>query len=138
LSPDDAVKVQTMNPAENPKAEAAVLLRARNQTILVYILLLLHPLFGITALIGAIVCHMKPEVTAGSVFASHRTWQLWTFWGGVIGYVSGVYYIIRFGSWLILGVSAAWMLYRVLFGWWKALRNQPVGLRPLPGNETTP
>ena len=65
---------------------------AHDQTILVYLLLLLHPLFGITGLIGAIICHTKKEITADTVFASHNTWQIWTFWTGAIGYSAGFYY----------------------------------------------
>ncbi len=100
---------------------------AKNQTVLVYLLLLLHPLFGITALIGAIVAHMKGDVTKDTVFESHRRWQLWTFWTGLIGYVAAVYYLLTMGTWTILLVTMIWLLYRIVFGWWRALKNQTVG-----------
>ncbi|MBX2878451.1 MAG: hypothetical protein KTR32_00885 [Granulosicoccus sp.] len=100
---------------------------AYKQTVLVYLLLLLHPLYGITALIGVIVCHMKKEVTESTVFESHRRWQIWTFWTGTLGYIAAIYYILRMGSWTILLVTMIWMLYRIVFGWWKALKHSPVG-----------
>ncbi|MBX2823592.1 MAG: hypothetical protein KTR33_02610 [Gammaproteobacteria bacterium] len=107
---------------------------AKNQTVLVYLLLLLHPLFGITALIGAIVAHMKTDVTRETVFESHRRWQLWTFWTGLIGYAAAFYYLLRMGSWTILLVTMIWLLYRIIFGWWRALNNQPVGHHVSPGD----
>lgn len=100
---------------------------AYNKTILVYLLLLLHPLYSITALIGAIICHMKKDVTEATVFESHRRWQNWTFWTGALGYPAAFYFIVRMGTWTMLLVTMAWMLYRILFGWWKAMNHAGVG-----------
>ena len=100
---------------------------ARRQTILVYVLYLLHPLFGITALIGVIICHTRNTVTQDTVFESHRIWQAWTFWAGLIGYAAGIYYWQQRGSSTILLVTFLWSYYRVAWGWWRALRSQRVG-----------
>lgn len=119
--------LNSRNAANDSSVNASSEKTAYNQTILVYLLLLLHPIYGITALIGVIVCHMKQEVTQNTVFESHRRWQIWTFWTGAIGYAASFYYIVRMGSWTILMVTMVWMLYRIVFGWWKALNYTAVG-----------
>ena len=100
---------------------------AKNQTYLIYLLLLLHPLFGITALIAALVGHMKKAVTDNTVFATHRVWQLVTFWFGLLGYVAGVYYILRMGSYVIVVVTFLRINYRLWRGWLNARKHEPVG-----------
>jgi len=93
---------------------------AKDQTTLVYLLQSLHLLFGITGLIGVIVCHTKSSTTADTVYESHRIWQIWTFWAGLIGYAAGFYYLNRSGSWVILLVTVIWFYYRIINGWLKA------------------
>lgn len=100
--------------------------KARDQTILVYLLLFLHILFGITALIGVIICHTKKSVTENSVYESHRVWQTWTFWTGLIGYAAGFYYINFMGSWTILIITIIWVIYRISKGWALARSGQPI------------
>jgi len=124
------------NPISNDvKPDQPALRAAKNQTVLVYLLLLLHPLFGITALIGAIIAHMKADVTQGSVFESHRRWQLWTFWAGALGYIAAVYYLHLLGTWTILLVTMVWILYRIVFGWWRALNYNTVGHTTTAGKQ---
>lgn len=105
--------------------------KAKNQTTLVYLLFALHILFGITGLIGVIICHTKKEVTEHTVFNSHRIWQIWTFWTGTVGYTAGFYYWITMGSINILILTFGWVYYRIASGWWKARKGNFVGLKPL-------
>lgn len=100
---------------------------ARDQTLMVYLLYALHLLFGITALIGVIVCHTKKDVTANTLYASHNHWQIVTFWTAVVGYVAALYYIVRFGSTLILMVTLVWTLYRIIKGAVLAYQRKPIG-----------
>ena len=102
---------------------------ARDQTTLVYLLFALHILFGITALIGVIICHTKKNVTSNTVYASHRVWQIWTFWTGATGYAAGIYYWLGMGSINILILTFGWVYYRIFSGWWKARAQNAVGIR---------
>lgn len=113
------------NVNEQSKEEKA----AQSQSTLVYLLFALHILFGITALIGVIICHTKKSTTANTVYHSHRIWQLWTFWTGAIGYTAGVYYWLTMGSVNILVLTFGWIYYRIIKGWWKCKKQQTVAIR---------
>ena len=103
---------------------------AYKQTILVYLLYALHMLFGITALIGVIVCHTRKPSKINAVYSSHKVWQRWTFWAGLLGYSAGFYYWNTRGSPIILVVTFLWAHYRIAYGWWQAQKHKTVGSAP--------
>jgi len=59
----------------------------RRQSILGIILLALHPLFGITAVIGMLISTTALKSVEGTIYHSHLKWQISTFWIGVLAYV---------------------------------------------------
>jgi len=115
-------------PAELPE-QSAKEKAAQSQSTLIYLLYALHLLFGVTALIGVIICHMKKNVTDGTIYQSHRIWQLWTFWTAAIGYSAGVYYWLSMGSINVLILTFGWVYYRIIKGWWKNTQQQAVAIR---------
>jgi uncharacterized membrane protein len=79
----------TPTPADQP----------RRQSVLGIILLALHPLFGITAVIGMLISTTALKSVEGTLYHSHLKWQIATFWIGSIAY------FIAFSLWNTLGIT---------------------------------
>ncbi len=116
--------------SDTPDSQARMSPDAYRQTTLVYLLYALHMLFGVTALIGVIICHTRKPDKVNKVYSSHKVWQLWTFWAGLLGYSAGFYYWTTRGSLMILGVTFIWAHYRVAHGWWQARKHNAIGAAP--------
>ena len=87
-------------------------------TLVVYVLQALGYLTGgLTAIAAIIVNYIKKEDVAGTLYESHFTWQIRTFWWGLLWGVVG--FVLWFAAWI-------WMIYRVVKGWLKLTENQPV------------
>jgi uncharacterized membrane protein len=56
----------------------------RRQSMLGIILLALHPLFGITAVIGMLISTTGLKSVEGTIYHSHLKWQISTFCIGLI------------------------------------------------------
>jgi len=101
--------------------------RAANLALLVYLLQLLHILFGITAVIGMLVNHTLQHRVTGSYIESHFSWQKWTFWLLAPAYLLAFLYWSQSGqSWAIFVVLAI-ALYRIVRGWWRLHLKNPIG-----------
>ena len=61
--------------------------RERRLSLLGIILLALHPLFGITAVIGMLISSTQLKSVKDTVYHSHLKWQIATFWMGCLAYV---------------------------------------------------
>ena len=73
--------------------------KARKLSLLGIILQALHPLFGITAVIGFLVAITSKKSTEGTLYQSHIKWQIVTFWFGFVGYA------VAFFLWSKLGIT---------------------------------
>ncbi|MBX3508968.1 DUF4870 family protein [Parvibaculum sp.] len=92
---------------------------------LVYILYFVSVAAGITAIAGVIVAYLKRgEATATA--ASHFTFQIRTFWIGLLfGVVSALTLIIGIG--FLLGFATLiWFLVRAIKGFMLALDGKPI------------
>jgi len=111
------------NPMKSPQELAGL----KNVAMVVYVLQALSVLWGITAIIGIVINYVKREDAAGTVYESHFTWQIRTFWfgllwscvGGVLVFALGLGLIILFVAWI-------WMIYRVVKGWLKLTEGKAV------------
>lgn len=102
-------------------------------TLVVYILQALAlPTCGFTALIGIIVNYVKLEDVAGTWLDSHFRWQIRTFWFGLLWSVLAVIPVIILAmtiilipvAWLIVGLIAVWVIYRIVKGTLRLLENK--------------
>lgn len=82
---------------------------------LVYILYFVSFIFGITALGGLIFAYLK-RGTASSVAASHYTWQIRTFWIGLLYSLIGAFSLFFVIGWFILLATVVWFLVRSIKG----------------------
>ena len=90
-----------------------------------YVLYLVGFVIGFTPIVGLIFAYMSRGL-ASSAVDSHYTYQIRTFWIGLIAtLISAVLTLVLVGFLLLFGV-AIWMIIRCVKGLMAASRNQPI------------
>jgi uncharacterized membrane protein len=115
--------------AQDPMARTAEQLASLRQlTLVVYILYALSWLIGISAIVAIIINYVKREDVAGTLYESHFTWQIRTFWWGLLWALLGALTMFVVVGFFILFAAAIWTLYRLVKGWlyWNDRRPMPV------------
>lgn len=87
--------------------------QARSKSLLGIILLALHPLFGITAIIGVLVATMSLNSTSGTPYHSHLKWQITTFWVGFVAYAFAFWYWATSDQTWAIVVAFGFVAYRL-------------------------
>ena len=97
----------------------------RGLAFVVYVLYLVGYFTGITALIGVIIAHLQ-TASASSILKSHNTFQIRTFWIGLLYLVVG-FVLLHFivGAVIILWWFV-WSLVRNIKGLLTLNRNEPI------------
>jgi uncharacterized membrane protein len=106
-------------------------------TSMLYLLHLLGVMTVLTAVVGVGINHARRERVAGTMFASHFTWQIRTFWW-MVGFALGGGALILLGELLANPLLAAigalaillalfWYVYRVLKGYMWLTAGEAVG-----------
>ena len=94
-------------------------------SIVVYALLLLAFCNGLTALIGVIVAYVKRPDARGTVYESHFTNAIETFWVGLVVSLTAIPLIFLFGLGLIVYCGLiVWYLFRIIKGMVHALEDR--------------
>jgi uncharacterized membrane protein len=98
---------------------------------LIYVLYLASALIGITVLVGLIMAYMNRGQVVGTWSESHYTYQIRTFWIGLLySFISVVLMLVGIGFLLILAV-VIWAIVRCIKGLqWAAVGN------PVPNPES--
>ena len=97
--------------------------KARRLALLGMLLLALHPLFGITAVIGVLINHMQAPITETTVYESHRRWQLGIFWLALAAYALAAWWWYESGNPLGLQMTLLTVVVALLinlFAWLRA------------------
>lgn len=102
----------------------------RNITHVVYALQALSFLFGFTAVVGVVINYIKREDAAGTLYESHFTWQIRSFWWSLLWLVIGLLLAIFVVGFAVLFAAWVWMIYRVVKGWLKLNDGKPVHPAP--------
>jgi uncharacterized membrane protein len=106
--------------------EADKLASLKTLTTVIYGLYALSLVFGVTAIIAIVLNYIKEEEAFGTWLDSHFTWQIRTFWWGVVWFVlGGLTWIILIG-WVVWGVAYVWFIYRIAKGWLNLNDNKPM------------
>jgi uncharacterized membrane protein len=115
----------TLVPAPKSEQELA---RLRQLTLVVYILYAVSCLIGVTALVAIIINYIKREDVQGTIYQSHFTWQIRTFWWALGWFVLGALTAMVFVGFLIMAVAAVWTIYRLVKGWlyWNDHKPLPI------------
>ncbi|MDR3518978.1 MAG: hypothetical protein P4M00_24525 [Azospirillaceae bacterium] len=100
-------------------AEAQRVDAIRNITMITYILYGIGIFIGITSIIGIIIAYLRRAESAGTIYQSHFTWLIRTFWIGlVIGFVGIVTSPIGIGFFVLLAIEI-WVIFRIVKGFLK-------------------
>jgi len=106
--------------------EADKLASLKTFTTVIYGLYALSLVFGVTAIIAIVLNYIKKDEARGTWLDSHFTWQIRTFWWGVVWFVlGGLTWIILIG-WVVWGVAYVWFIYRIAKGWLNLNDNKPM------------
>jgi uncharacterized membrane protein len=100
----------------------------RQLTLVVYILYALSWLVGLSAVVAIIINYVKREDVAGTLYESHFTWQIRTFWWSLLWCVIGLLSMVILIGFVVLLVTAIWSIYRLVKGWlyWNDRKPMPV------------
>lgn len=72
---------------------------------------------GLATVVAIIIAYIKKDESAGSIYLTHYTWLITTFWIGIIGAVVSYLTAWIFGlGWFIYMVVFFWQLYRYVKG----------------------
>ena len=100
----------------------------RSITQVIYALYALSLVSGITGIVAIVFNYVKKDDVVGTVYESHFTWQIRTFWysflWGCLGWLT-VWIIIGFFVWAFAGI---WFIYRIAKGWLRLKDHQPMYL----------
>jgi len=102
----------------------------RQMSLIVYVLFLASFAFGITSIVGVVLAYVQRD-TAPDWLKSHYTFQIRTFWVGLLyGVISGVACIALIGFPMLVAVMV-WFIVRCALGLSRLLRGEAY---PTPGN----
>lgn len=102
----------------------------RTLTMVVYALQAAGFFVGLTWIVAIIMNYVKREEVGGTFLESHFTWQIRTFWFGLLwGVVGGLLMLVLVG-WLVWLVAGIWIIYRIVKGWLNLNDGKPM---PAPG-----
>jgi uncharacterized membrane protein len=112
--------------ARRPAKQAATpIVDDRGLAFAVYILYFVGYLTGITSIIGVTIAYFQ-QYSAGPELSSHYTFQVRTFWIGVIFLVAGGLLFVSGIGVLILVAGFFWSLVRNVRGVLALNRNEPI------------
>jgi len=86
-------------------------------TTVVYALQAAGFLVGITWIVAVVIDYVKRDEAKGTWLESHFSWQIRTFWWGLLWGALGVMTFLILIGWLILVADAIWIIYRIVKGW---------------------
>jgi uncharacterized membrane protein len=95
-------------------------------TMVVYALQALSFIWGLPAVVALIINLVKRDDVRGTVYESHFSWQIKTFWWGLLWAIVGALLAFVLVGFLVLAVAYIWMIYRVVKGWLRLTEGQPV------------
>lgn len=98
-------------------------------TTVIYALYAVSLFFGVTAVIAIVLNYIKRDDAKGTWLESHFTWQIRTFWWGLLWVVVGAITLIILIGWIVWGVACIWFIYRIAKGWLNLNDNKPMLLQ---------
>lgn len=99
----------------------------RRLTLIIYALYGAAWFLALTALIAIIINYVKREDAVGTIYESHFTWQIRTFWWSLLWFAIGMATLWFGVGALILLAAAVWSLYRLIKGvlYWNDNKPMP-------------
>lgn len=98
----------------------------RTLTWIIYGLYAASFVLGITSIVAIILNYIKRDSVAGTVYASHFSWQIRTFWIGLAGMVLAVVTLFIVIGWPVAIATIVWVVYRLVMGAVRLMDDQPI------------
>ena len=112
-------------PPQTPRQTDRWLEPGKTNVQVVYFLYIAGMFIGISALVGIVIAYIN-RGKAGGWVETHYTWQIRTFWIGLLySFVSVLLMIVGIGFVLMFAV-AIWVIVRCVLGLQAANRDEPV------------
>lgn len=100
--------------------------RLRTLTHVLYGLYALSLLISVSAVVAVMINYVKRRDASGTLYASHFSWQICTFWWSLgLGVLSLLFQGIFIGK-LILWGTVLWVAYRIIRGWLHLNDRKPI------------
>ncbi|SDG76620.1 DUF4870 family protein [Roseospirillum parvum] len=115
---------QASNPTPPGGGSLEVGLEGKGSANLVYILYLVGFLVGITSIIGVVLAYVNRG--KDPMLDTHYTFQIRTFWIGLLGGLIAAVTSVIIVGWAIMLVLLVWAVMRIITGMQKLSKNQPV------------
>ncbi|MFL6565059.1 MAG: DUF4870 family protein [Burkholderiales bacterium] len=95
-------------------------------TTVVYALQAAGFLVGITWIVAVVIDYVKRDEAKGTWLESHFSWQIRTFWWGLLWAVIGAITFLVLIGWFILAADTIWIVYRIVKGWLYLNDGKPI------------
>jgi uncharacterized membrane protein len=95
-------------------------------TTVVYALQAAGFLVGITWIVALVIDYVKRDEAKGTWLESHFSWQIRTFWWGLLWAVVGAITFLVLIGWFILAADTVWIIYRIVKGWLYLNDSKPI------------
>jgi uncharacterized membrane protein len=81
---------------------------------------------GIAWIVAIVIDYVKRDDAKGTWLESHFSWQIRTFWWGLLWGVIGAITTLIVVGFAILFADAIWIIYRVVKGWLNLAEGKPL------------
>ena len=103
----------------------------RSITQVIYALYALSLVSGsITGIVAIVFNYVKRDDMVGTIYASHFTWQIRTFWYSVLWGVVGAVLMLVIVGFFVWAVAGIWFIYRIVKGWVRLTEGKPMYVVP--------
>ena len=113
-------------PSVAPSMSDEAFVSAKTLTMVIYGLYGAAVFLGITGVVAVIMNYVKRAEIKGTLFESHFTWQIRTFWWGLAWSIVGFLLSFILIGWLVLMAMLGWYIYRVVRGFLRLNDNRPM------------
>jgi Predicted membrane protein len=82
---------------------------------------------GLTWIVAVVINYVKRDDVRVTWLESHFSWQIRTFWWGLLWAVVGGILVLVVVGFAVLFADAVWIIYRIVKGWLSLSENKTVG-----------
>ena len=98
----------------------------RTLTLVIYLLQAAGLVLGITTVIAFFINYLKRDEVKGTIYESHFTWQIRTFWFGMLWMLIGYVTALVLVGYLVVLVTYIWLIYRTTKGLLRLFDGRPM------------
>jgi uncharacterized membrane protein len=110
--------------------DAVKLGQLKQLTLITYILYAVSAFVGVTAIVAIVINYVKRDDTVGTIYESHFTWQIRTFWWSLVWFIVGwaTIWMLGLGA-IVLIADGIWVIYRIVKGFLNFNDDKPMVIK---------